>query len=182
MYATPAVIDWHRDHFGPPDKFGYKDFIPLFKAEQYDPVAWAALFKRAGARYVVPVAEHHDGFAMYDSALTKWNAKDMGPHRDLIGELADATRKGGIGLRAFRTSHGALEFHVSEKNLQTDLYNPADAEFYGPPQPPAEHAGRRNVRRPLRPAKQSILGGMAASGAKNSWTNTSRNSSISTMA
>ena len=82
MYVTKDVIEWHREHFGPQDKFGYKDFIPLFKAEHYDPVAWAALFKKSGARYVVPVAEHHDGFAMYDSALTKWNAKQMGPHRD----------------------------------------------------------------------------------------------------
>ena len=69
MYSN--MLAWHTEHFGPPDKFGYKDFIPLFKAERYDPDAWVTLFKRAGARYVVPVAEHHDGFAMWDSALTK---------------------------------------------------------------------------------------------------------------
>jgi alpha-L-fucosidase len=56
MYATPAVIKWHAEHYGPQDKFGYKDFIPMFKAEKFDPDQWAALFKRAGARYVVPVA------------------------------------------------------------------------------------------------------------------------------
>ena len=67
------------------DKFGYKDFIPMFKAEHYDPVAWAELFKKAGAKYVVPVAEHHDGFAMYDSGVSDWTAVKMGPHREPSG-------------------------------------------------------------------------------------------------
>ncbi len=82
----------HVATFGPPSRFGYKDFVPLFKGERFDSVAWAALFKQAGARYVVPVAEHHDGFAMYDSSFSKWNAVKMGPQRDVIGELADAVR------------------------------------------------------------------------------------------
>jgi len=138
MYATPAIIEWHRQHFGPQDKFGYKDFIPLFRAEHYDPAAWAALFKRAGARYVMPVAEHHDGFAMYDSALTRWDAKDMGPQRDLIGELADATRKEGL---VFCLSNHRMEnwdFMWPAADLATDLYDPKFAEFYGPPQRPME--------------------------------------------
>ena len=140
MYATPAVIDWHREHFGPPDQFGYKDFIPLFKAEHYDPASWAVLFKQAGARYVVPVAEHHDGFAMYDSALTRWNAKNMGPHRDLVGELATAVRSQGLvfGLSNHRMEHWS--FMYPAPGLKTDLFDPASAQFYGPPQPPAEQA------------------------------------------
>jgi len=139
MYATRGVIDWHREHFGPQDKFGYKDFIPLFKAEKYDPAAWAVLFKKAGARYVVPVAEHHDGFALYDSALTKWDAKDMGPHRDLIGELAAAVRQVGLifGLSNHRIENWSFMYPAD--GLKTDLFDPANAEFYGPPQPPAEH-------------------------------------------
>jgi alpha-L-fucosidase len=71
----------HLATYGPQDKFGYKDFLPLFKAELFDPVAWAELFKKSGAKYVVPVAEHHDGFAMYDSGLSDWTAAKMGPHR-----------------------------------------------------------------------------------------------------
>ena len=74
--------------YGPMPKVGYKDLIPLFKAEHFDPQAWARLFCAAGARYVVPVAEHHDGFAMYNSKLSDWTAVKMGPHRDVIGELA----------------------------------------------------------------------------------------------
>src|SRR6185312_14186353 len=77
----------HIATYRPQDKFGYKDFIPKFTAEHFDPAAWAELFKKAGAKYVVPVAEHHDGFAMYDSGLSDWTAAKMGPHRDTTGEL-----------------------------------------------------------------------------------------------
>lgn len=139
MYTTRAIADWHREKFGPQDRFGYKDFIPLFKAERYDPGAWAALFRKAGARYVMPVAEHHDGFAMYDSALTRWDAKDMGPQRDLLGDLADAVRREGL---VFCLSNHRMEhwsFMWPQAGLATDLFDPAYAGFYGPPQPPAEH-------------------------------------------
>jgi alpha-L-fucosidase len=78
----------HVATFGPQSKFGYKDFIPGLTAAHFDPQAWATLFREAGAKYVVPVAEHHDGFPMYDSNLTDWCAGKMGPKRDLLGELA----------------------------------------------------------------------------------------------
>jgi alpha-L-fucosidase len=58
MYTSNA--DWHAAHYGTPDKFGYKEFIPLFTVPRYAPEAWADLFSRAGARYVIPIAEHHD--------------------------------------------------------------------------------------------------------------------------
>ena len=82
----------HRETFGPQDQFGYKDFIPDFTGAAFDPVDWATLFRRAGAQFVVPVGEHHDGFVMYDSALTRWNAAATGPRRDVVRELADAVR------------------------------------------------------------------------------------------
>jgi alpha-L-fucosidase len=63
------------------NKFGYKDFLPQFRAEQFDAGAWAKLFREAGAKYVIPVAEHHDGFPMYNSDLTDWCAGKMGPNR-----------------------------------------------------------------------------------------------------
>ena len=68
----------------------------MFTAAKFDPDAWAVLFKKAGAKYIVPTSEHHDGFALWDSKLTKWDAVDMGPKRDLIGDLATATRKQGL--------------------------------------------------------------------------------------
>src|SRR5690349_2995917 len=93
MYVrgTPEY-EHHLSTYGPHATFGYKDFIPMFTGERFDADEWAELFRDAGARYVVPVAEHHDGFAIYDSALTRWNAKRMGPKRDVIDELAGAVR------------------------------------------------------------------------------------------
>jgi alpha-L-fucosidase len=75
-------------------------YAQTFKAEHYDPQSWAKLFKDAGALYVVPVFEHHDGFQMYDSGLSDWTAVKMGPKRDLIGDLAKAVRAEGLHLGA----------------------------------------------------------------------------------
>ena len=88
--AEDRTFAHHVETFGPPSRFGYKDFIPMFRAERFDARAWARLFKAAGARYVVPVAEHHDGFPMYDCSFTDWCAAKMGPKRDVVGELAEA--------------------------------------------------------------------------------------------
>ena len=71
----------HRETYGDHSVFGYKDFFPMFKAEKFDATEWVTLFKHAGARYVVPVAEHHDGFAMYNSNHTRWNVVDTGPKK-----------------------------------------------------------------------------------------------------
>jgi alpha-L-fucosidase len=92
--------------YGPVDKFGYKDFIPMFRGEHFDAQLWVDLFQRAGARYVVPVAEHCDGFAMYASGMTPYNAVNMGPHRDVVGELAAATRARGL--------HFGVSSHTAE--------------------------------------------------------------------
>ena len=159
MYASRGVIDAHRKRFGPQEKFGYKDFIPLFKAEKFDPAAWAALFKKSGARYVMPVAEHHDGFAMYDSALTRWDAKEMGPKRDLIGELAQATRDAGL---VFCLSNHRMEhwsFMYPQEDLKTDLFDPAYADFYGPPQPQREntHGGEEVMEGRAAPQSKAFL-------------------------
>jgi len=95
----------HVATYGAPSKFGYHDFVPMFKAAKFDADEWAELFKQAGARFAGPVAEHHDGFAMWASRLTPWNAKDMGPKRDIAGELAAAIRK--RGMRFVMTFHNA---------------------------------------------------------------------------
>lgn len=135
MYRTPGVIRQHVERFGPHARFGYKDFIPQFKAENYDPAAWADLFAKAGAKYVVPVGEHHDGFAMYQSKYSKWDAGDMGPKRDLYGELATAVRARGLkfGMSNHRMEHWGFMYPAA--GLKTDLFDPKYAEFYGPPQP-----------------------------------------------
>jgi alpha-L-fucosidase len=122
----------HIATYGPQDKFGYKDFIPRFKAEKFDPAAWAALFKEAGAKYVVPVAEHHDGFAMYDSGLSDWTAAKMGPHRDVIGDLAKAVRAAGLhfGASSHRVEHNF--FLGLGRQIPSDVNDPQYAALYGP--------------------------------------------------
>jgi alpha-L-fucosidase len=124
----------HLATFGPQSTFGYKDFIPKFRMQNFDPNAWATLFRRAGARYVVPVAEHHDGFALYASHLTEWNAARMGPHRDIFGDLATAVRAQGMKLGA--SSHRAEHdwFFEGGRTFASDVNDPRYASLYGPAQ------------------------------------------------
>lgn len=125
----------HRKVYGPHDQFGYKDLIPLLTGENFDPDGWASLFREAGAQYVVPVAEHHDGFAMYDTALNPWNAVAMGPRRDVIGELAAAVRKQAMvfGLSTHRAEH--WWFMNGGMGFDSDVRAGGHADFYGPAQP-----------------------------------------------
>lgn len=86
----------HRLTYGDPADFGYKDLIPLFTADRFDPDEWAELFAGSGARFAGPVAEHHDGFSMWDSRRNPWNAARMGPRRDVVGQLSAALRRRGL--------------------------------------------------------------------------------------
>ncbi len=79
-------FEHHVKTYGEHKDFGYKDFIPMFKAEKFDAGEWADLFKASGAKYVVPVAEHHDGFQMYKSEISHYNAAEMGPEKDVLGD------------------------------------------------------------------------------------------------
>ncbi|HXY39448.1 MAG TPA: alpha-L-fucosidase [Vicinamibacteria bacterium] len=122
----------HLATYGAQSRFGYKDFIPRLTAEKFDAAAWARLFKEAGARYVVPVAEHHDGFPMYDCSLTEWSAAKMGPHRDIVGELARAVREQGLvlGVSSHRAEH--WWFYDAGMELDSDVRDPSFFGFYGP--------------------------------------------------
>ena len=136
MYLEGSSINKHHvATYGLLTQFGYKDFIPMFKAEHFDPQAWAKLFKDSGARYVVPVFEHHDGFAMYDSDLSDWTAKKMGPHRDLAGEIALAVRAEGLhlGASSHRIEHDW--FLEGGRKQDSDVNDPKYAAFYGPAHP-----------------------------------------------
>jgi Alpha-L-fucosidase len=130
-----AVFTHHLQTYGPQARFGYKDFIPMFTADKFDPDQWAGLFRRAGAQFVVPVAEHHDGFAMYDCSFSRWNATRMGPRRDLIGELADAVRRQWLvfGLSSHRAEHWWF-FHGG-MTFDSDVQDARYADLYGPAQP-----------------------------------------------
>lgn len=142
MYVQGSrEFEHHRRIWGEQKDFGYKDFIPLFKAERFDPEGWAELFKAAGAGYVVPVAEHHDGFQMYRSRISHFNAFEMGPRRDVLGELKRACEKRGLifGASSHRAEHWFFMGHG--KRFDSDIREPMRrGDFYWPAQPePEDH-------------------------------------------
>lgn len=175
LYSVPAAgSEWypkhmyngmlkhHTQHWGKPSEFGYKDFIPLFKAEKYNPDEWAALFEEAGAKYAVLTAEHHDGFAMYDSDLTEWDVVDKGPKRDLLGDLAKAVRARGLkfGISNHRIENWDFMYPAGTK--EHDLFDPEYAGLYGPPQKPsavgsAMGAGKDANGNPAHPQSDDFL-------------------------
>ena len=89
------VYKYHLENYGHPSEFGYKDLIPLWKAEKFNPDSWLALFKEAGAKYFTPCAVHHDGFELWDSKYTPYNAVNMGPKKDLLGMMFSSGREPG---------------------------------------------------------------------------------------
>jgi alpha-L-fucosidase len=124
-------FEYHVKTYGHPSEFGYKEFIPMFTAEHFDADEWAELFKKAGARFAGPVAEHHDGFAMWDSAYTEWNAAKMGPKRDVTGELAKAIRE--QGMRFMVAMHHAENWwFFPHWDKRFDTADPRYSGLYGP--------------------------------------------------
>jgi alpha-L-fucosidase len=137
------VAKWHAQHFGPIDTFGYKDLIPLFTARDWDPDAWALLFKEAGAKYVIPTAEHHDNFALWNSKVTPYNAVKMGPHRDLIGELEKSVHA--QGLKFGVSNHGVENFTFVNPDPEIDAKLRAEkADLYDPKWEPFYHVADRS--------------------------------------
>ncbi|WP_233243987.1 alpha-L-fucosidase [Tamlana fucoidanivorans] len=106
---------FHEANFGPIEEFGYEDFIPMFTAQYFDAEDWADLFQQTGAKFAGPVAQHHDGFAMWDSDVNPWNVADMGPKRDITGELFKSLKKRNI--KTIATFHHA-------RNGQRNANNP----------------------------------------------------------
>jgi alpha-L-fucosidase len=139
MQGSPEY-EHHMKIYGPHKEFGYKDFIPMFTAQNYNPQAWAELFAKAGAKYCVLVAEHHDGFQMYKSELSKWNAYEMGPKRDVLGELYTALEKVGIvnALSSHRVEHWFFMSHGKE--FDSDVKEPlTHGDFYWAAMPEPHH-------------------------------------------
>lgn len=133
-------FEHHVKTYGPQKAFGYKDFIPMFKAEHFDAERWASLFEASGARYVVPVAEHHDGFQMYKSDISHWNAAEMGPCRDTLGELCGAFARHGLvnGASSHRAEHWFFMGHG--KDFDSDIKDPMQrGDFYWPAMPEPDH-------------------------------------------
>ena len=132
----------HLEHYGHPSKFGYKDMVPLWKAEKWEPDRLVASFKKAGARYFAPCAVHHDNFDLWNSKHHRWNSVNMGPHRDIIGEWREAALKHGLRfgvtthlarlLSWFSTNKGA-DSSGDMKGVPYDGNDPEYSDFYFEP-------------------------------------------------
>jgi alpha-L-fucosidase len=131
--------NYHVQHYGHPSGFGYKDTIPAWKADRFDPAALMKLYKAAGAKYFMSMGCHHDNFDMWKSKWNRWNVSEMGPKRDVVGAWRDAARSEGlhfgvsehlwIAYKWFSVSHG----HDLEGALSGASYdgaNPALADLY----------------------------------------------------
>ncbi|TWT84413.1 Alpha-L-fucosidase [Planctomycetes bacterium CA13] len=136
--SKEGLFERHQRVYGDQSKFGYKDFIPMFTMENFDAAAWAQLYKDAGARFAGPVAEHHDGFSMWPSKVNRWNASDMGPKRDIVGELVSEIRKRDMKvITSFHHSHNHngdyfQPIDVDEaKAKRWDVFQPEYADLYG---------------------------------------------------
>ncbi len=123
-----TLTKWHRDNYGHPSEFGWEKFIPMFKAEKWDPDALVKFFKDNGACFIMPVACHHNNFDMYNSSHP-WNSVDMGPKRDIVGEWKAAAVK--HGLKFGVSSHlywspgywSAARKYQKEGTLEWKLFN-----------------------------------------------------------
>ena len=132
MVGAPCAISMYRQgsecylhhlrHYGHPSKVGYKDICQLWKAEHFDPDGLMQLYKKAGARYFVGQAVHHDNFLNYDSKLNRFNSVRMGPEKDICGLWKAAAEREGLPF--------GLSEHLSEGFVRTSPNKGADS--YGP--------------------------------------------------
>lgn len=118
LKMTQTLADWHVQRYGDPSEFGYEDLVPLFKAEKWDPDALVRFFKDNGARFIMPVACHHDNFDMYDSSHP-WNAVDMGPRRDTLREWKNAAHKHGLKFGVSTHLYWSPRFFNTARKHQT---------------------------------------------------------------
>jgi alpha-L-fucosidase len=140
MYVQGSAQNkYHVAHYGSPTRFGYKDIIPLWKAEKWSPEQLMALYKQAGAKYFVSMGAHHDMFFLWNSKIHKWNSVNMGPHKDVVGLWQKAAKK--EGLRFGISEHLAASFnwfqpsHGSDKTgefagIPYDGHDPKYADLY----------------------------------------------------
>jgi alpha-L-fucosidase len=138
---------YHTAHYGHPSVFGYKDIIPLWKAEKWDPERLMKLYKKAGAKYFVSMGSHHDNFFLWNSKLHRWNATKMGPHRDVVGDWQKAAKKNGLHFGVsehlgasftwFQSSHGS-DKTGPKAGVPYDGVDPANWDLYHFPAEPGD--------------------------------------------
>ncbi|WP_324720319.1 alpha-L-fucosidase [Salinimicrobium sp. HB62] len=109
-----SEYEHHVKTYGPHSEFGYHDYVPMFKAEEFDADAWAELWKKAGAKFGGIVAIHHDGWSNWDSEINPWNSVDMGPNRDIVGELEKAIKM--RDMKFVTTFHKARNLQIFQQD------------------------------------------------------------------
>ncbi|MGB2821923.1 MAG: alpha-L-fucosidase [Phycisphaerae bacterium] len=117
MGMSEILTKWHTKRYGHPSKFGYEKLIPLFKAEKWDPDGLVRFFKNNGARFIMPVACHHDNFDMYDS-FHPWNSVKMGPKRDTLKEWKAAAAKHGLKFGVSTHLYWSPRFFANARKYQ----------------------------------------------------------------
>ncbi len=134
-----AQYNYHLAHYGHPSRFGFKDLIPTWKGDRFDPENLLSLYKKAGARYFVSMGVHHDNFDLWNSRHTRWNSVNMGPRKDIVGMFRDAALRQGlrfgvsehlwISYKWFAVSHGADQ-DGPLAGVAYDGQDPANADLY----------------------------------------------------
>ncbi|WP_037324871.1 alpha-L-fucosidase [Salinimicrobium terrae] len=121
----------HVETYGEHSEFGYHDYVPMFKAEEFDANAWTDLFVKAGAKFGGIVAIHHDGWSNWDSEINPWNSVDMGPERDIVGELENAFKE--RDMKFVTTFHKARNLQIAQQDstkwLDDTSYFPYNPEL-----------------------------------------------------
>lgn len=106
----------HVEHYGHPSEVGFKDIIPLFKAERWNPDSLVAFYKEIGAQYFFALGNHHDNFDLWESRYQPWNSVNMGPRRDLLAGWAEAARKQGLPFGiSFHADHAWTWYEPSQR-------------------------------------------------------------------
>ena len=107
---------YHLEHYGHPSEFGFKDILPLFKAEKWDPEALVERYKRCGAKYFFVLGNHHDNYDLWDSKYQPWNSQNIGPKRDILDGWAKAAKKAGLPLGiSFHADHAWLWYETAQR-------------------------------------------------------------------
>ena len=109
--------NYHRKHYGHPSEFGFKDILPLFKAENWNPEELVKFYKEVcGAEYFFALGNHHDNFDLWDSKYQEWNSKAIGPHKDLLEGWAKAAKKAGLPFGiSFHADHAWTWYEPSRR-------------------------------------------------------------------
>lgn len=139
LEMTRVLTKWHTEFYGDPSEFGYEDLIPLFKAEKFDADALVKVVKDSGARFIMPVATHHDNFDMYDSFFP-WNSVKMGPKRDTLREWKDAATKQGLKFGVSTHLYWSPRFFKSARKYQKE--GTPEWEFFNMDYDPLEFASQ----------------------------------------